>query len=160
MKNNNSNVRKRDVSPLLIIILGIVFGGALMGVGIFNHFNSDYDAMNIMSEEEAKTNRDDKMKIYNELIEKRQEEYNKSALSDEYNKLSREISVAEGELLDAEAEYQNVTSGFYDSTKNEKFINSIPLIVLGALVIVISLGIAMKKNTSNSGKILTVSEEK
>ena len=116
--------------------------------------------MNIKSEEEAKVDRDEKMKVYNNLIEKRQEEYNRSALSDEYNKLSREIAVAEGELLDAEAEYQNVVSGFYDSTKNEKFLNSIPLIVLGALVIVVSLGIAMKKNTPKSGKILTISEEK
>ncbi len=162
MKNkSNTNARKRDVSPLLIVVLGIIFGGALIGVGIHNHFNNDYDAMHIKTEEEAKAYRDEKMKVYNNLVEKRQEEYNKSALSEEYNNLSREVSTAEGELLDAEAEYQNVTSGFYESTKKEKFFNSVPLVILGAVVIVFSLGLAMKKNTSKKKNvILTVSEEK
>ncbi len=155
------NIRKRDYSPIIVIILGLVFGGLLIGVGVTNSVKSDYDTMGIKTEEELKSLVDEKTKAYEDLREKRQAEYDISALSEEYEKLTREMTTVEGELYDAEAELFNVQSGKYDGLKNEKYLGSIPLIICGAVVIVVALGLAMKMSTSKKKNvILTVTEEK
>ena len=159
--NTKEVVRKRKASPILVIVLGVILGGALIGLGIYNNLNSDYDAMNIKSEEELVSERDEKLSAYEELREKRQEEYNKSALSEDYEKMTRELSAAEDELLDIEAELYNVQSGKYEGTKKEKYLNSVPLIAFGAVVIIFALGLAMKMSTSSKKNvILTITEEK
>ena len=149
--------RKRNFLPLAVLVLGILLGGALIGVGIYNNVNSDYDTFHIKTEEELKTDISNRLKEINDLKTKREEEYNAAAFSEEYQKLSREISSKEGELLDVEADLANVQNGFYDNMKNDKILGSIPLIIFGAVVIVFTLGAFMKLNTaSKKNVILTI----
>lgn len=153
--------RKRNFLPIAVLVLGILLGGALIGVGIYNNTNSDYDIFHVKTEEELKTDISNKLKEINGLKEKREEEYNKAAFSEEYQNLSREISDKEEELLDTEAELANVQNGFYDNMKQDKILGSIPLMVFGVVVIVFALGAFMKlNNSSKKNVILTVSEEK
>ena len=165
-KSNNKSkaervIRKRNYMPIIVIILGFIFGGILIGFGIYNNLNSEYDLMNIKSEEQLKQEVSDKSKQVNEIRSKRNEEYETAALSEKYEEYNRELSVAEGELYDLEAELYNVQSGFYDGLKNDKIMSSVPMIVIGAAVIVFALGFVLKMSTDNKKNvILTVSEEK
>ena len=164
--NNKSNskrrdVRSRDFMPTIVIILGIVFGGLLIGVGIYNSINSDYNALNAKTEEQLKQEVSDKSKEVEEIRKKRNDEYDTSALSEDYEKYSRELTTAEGDLYDLEAELYNVQNGFYKNLKQEQFISSVPLIVVGAAVIVFALGLALRYSTTKKKNvILTISEEK
>ncbi len=147
--------------PVLIIVIGTIIGGILIVLGIYNNINSNYDAMKIKTEDEMKEIVLEKRKAYETILEKRQSEYEKSAYSDEYEKLSRDLATVEGEWLDAEAELYNVQSGKYENTRKEKFLTSVPLIVFGAVVIVVALGLAMRTSAkSKRNSVLTVIEEK
>ena len=153
--------RKRDFVPIVIVVLGIILGGLLIGVGVYNNINSNYNNLGVKTEEELREEVAEKSKVVAEIRTKRNEEYDTSAMSEEYEKYSRELSVAEGELYDAEAELYNTQSGFYDNLKRDKIFGSMPLIVLGAVVIVLGLGLAMKAaNRNKRNVILTVTEEK
>lgn len=154
-------IRKRNILPIVVLVLGILLGGTLIGVGIRNNVNSDYDTFHIKTEDELKSEISNKIKELDDLKQKRDDEYDTSAISEEYEKLCREISAKEGEILDAEATLADVKNGFYDNMKQDKIMGSIPLIIFGAVTIVFTLGLFMKLN-SNSKKnvILTVTEEK
>ena len=164
--NNKSKLKKREVRsrnfmPIIVIILGLVFGGLLIGVGIYNSVNSDYDAMKTKSEEQLKQEVSDKSKEVEDIRKKRNEEYEISALSEDYEKYSRELTKAEGDLYDLEAELYNVQNGFYKSLEQEKFVSSVPLIAIGAAVIIFAFGLALRFSTAKKKNvILTVSEEK
>ena len=82
-------------------------------------------------------------------------------MSEEYKKISRQISEKENEKLELEAELYSVQSGFYDKLLAKQYLNSIPLIVLGAVVIIFGMGMAMRISTrSKRNVILSVTEEK
>jgi F0F1-type ATP synthase assembly protein I len=152
---------KKNNMPIISIVLGFVLGGALIGLGIYNNVNSDYNSFEIKSEEELRKDVDEKYKKVDEIRKARDQEYNTSAQSEKYYELSRDISTAEGELRDTEEELYKVTSGFYDSFKTDKYFNSVPLILAGAVVIVVGIGLAMNFSTrSKKNVILSVSEEK
>ena len=157
---SNKNIRKRNYSSLIVLALGFILGGVLIGFGIYNNLNSHYNQFGIKTEDEAKAAVDEKLNIVTDLRNKRDEEYEVAAYSDKYNDLSHQISVAESELNDAEAELYNVTSGFYDGLKADKIWSSVPLIVGGAALIVVGIGLCMRMNSSKKkNMILTVTEE-
>ena len=154
-------VRKKNYLPIVVLVLGILLGGSLIGLGIYNNVNSDYDTFEIKTEDELKTDVEKKLSELEELKTKREEEFNTSAESEEYEKLSHEISEREGEVLDLEAELANTKNGLYNKMKQDKILGSVPLIVIGAAVIVFAVGLAMRlTNTRKKNVILTVSEEK
>ena len=154
-------VRKRDTRSVGIIILGLFLGGALIGLGIYNNINAAYNDFNVRTEAELKSDINKKIKESEDLRKKRDEEYETSAMSEKYEEYVRNISHVEGELLDLEAELYNVTSGGYDSLKRDKVFGSVPFIALGAIVIVIAIGLAMKSSRNNKRNvILTITEEK
>jgi cell division protein FtsB len=164
-KDNKSNhkkrvVRKRNFMPVVIIILGLLLGGTLIGIGIYNNVTSDYDALKIKTEEQLKEDVIAKTKEVEDLRKKRNEEYGNSAKSEDYEKYSHEITVAEGELYDLSADLYNVQNGVYDGLKREKIFGSVPFIAFGAAVIVIALGIVMKMSTKKKNVILTITEDK
>jgi cytochrome c biogenesis factor len=161
VKKENKRTRRHDNRPVIVIVIGLIVGTFLISLGILNSVNSRYDELNVKTEEELRADVEEKTRKYEDLREKRQEEYDRSALSDEYDRLSREMSMAEGALYDAEAELFRVQSGSYDSLKAEKYISSMPLIISGFIVVVLALGIAMKINASKKKNvILTITEEK
>ena len=161
MKKDKKTKSKKNNMPIISIVLGFVLGGALIGLGIYNNVNSDYNSFEIKSEEELRKDVDEKYKKVDEIRKARDQEYNTSAQSEKYYELSRDISTAEGELRDTEEELYKVTSGFYDSFKTDKYFNSVPLILAGAVVIVVGIGLAMNFSTrSKKNVILSVSEEK
>lgn len=162
MKKVNSKARNNtNLLPIAVLILGILLGGFMIGMGIYRNVNSNYDALEIKTEDELKSSIETKVKELDALKEKRDEEFDMSAISAEYERLTREISAKEGEILDEEAELSNVQTGFYDNLKQDKVLGSVPLIVLGAVVIVFALGLFMKLNSmTRKNVILTVSEEK
>ena len=154
-------VRKKNYLPIVVLVLGILLGGSLIGLGIYNNVNSDYDSFEIKTEEELKSDIETKLNELEELKAKRDEEFNTSAESEEYEKLSYEISEREGEVLDIEAELANSKNGLYNKMKQDKVMGSVPLIIIGAAVIVFAVGLAMRvSNTRKKNVILTVSEEK
>ncbi|MBP5512125.1 hypothetical protein J6X90_01945 [Candidatus Saccharibacteria bacterium] len=154
-------VRKKNYLPIVVLVLGILLGGSLIGLGIYNNVNSDYDTFEIKTEDELKTDVEKKLSELEELKSKREEEFNTSAESEEYEKLSYEISEREGEVYDLEAELANTKNGLYNKMKQDKILGSVPLIVVGAAVIVFAVGLAMRlTNTRKKNVILTVSEEK
>ena len=153
--------RKRNFMPLVVLTIGVVLGGILIGFGIYNNANSDYDAFNIKSEEELKADVSAKIKEVETIKSERDEEYKVSALSDKYEELSRKLSTAEGELYDAEEVLFHVQNGDYDNLKRDKILGSVPLIALGVAVIVFAIGLMMKMtNAKKKNVILTISEEK
>jgi hypothetical protein len=157
---SNKNVRHRDSFSLIVLALSFVLGAVLIGFGIYNNINSAYNQSEIMTEDEAKAQVREKIDKVNELRDKRDEEYDKSAYSEEYANLSRQITIAEGDLNDTEAELYNITSGFYDGMKADKIWSSVPLIVAGAALIVVGIGLYMRMNSSKKkNMILTVTEE-
>ena len=158
-KKTKSN--KNNLLPILSLVLGFVLGGALIGFGIYNNINSNYNSFEIRSEEDLKNERNEKDNELNELLKKQEEEYNTSALSDDYAKISRQVSTKENEILELDAELYKVQSGYYDDLLAKQYLGSVPLIALGAVVIVIGMGMAMKLSTkSKKNVILSVTEEK
>ena len=161
-KVQQKRVRKRDFSGIIITLIGFLIGGALIGFGVYNNLTAPYNNLHIKSVDEMKQEVTVKNKKLDELRTSLRAEYDKSALSEEYEKLAREVSGAESELLDAEAELFNVQNGKYDAAKNNKIMGSVPLIILGAIVIVGTLSFLMYRNTrKKQNKILTIiSDEK
>ena len=158
-KKTKSN--KKNLLPIISLVLGFVLGGALIGLGIYNSVTSSYNSYNVRSEEDLKKDIDAKSAEISELDKKLDEEYDTSAMSEEYKKISRQISEKENEKLELEAELYSVQSGFYDKLLAKQYLNSIPLIVLGAVVIIFGMGMAMRISTrSKRNVILSVTEEK
>jgi hypothetical protein len=160
-KANKKVVRSRNLLPIAVLVLGFLLGGSMIGFGIYKNLNSSYDELNIRNEEQVKDDIASKMVEIEQLKEKREEEFNTSAISEEYENITREISIKEGELLDFEAELVNIQNGFYNNLKEDKIWGSVPLIVFGVMVIIFGIGLFMKLNSSTrKNVILTVSEEK
>ncbi len=160
-KANKTKSNKKNLSPILSLVLGFVLGGALIGFGIYNNINSNYNSFEIRSEEDLKNERNTKDNELNELLKKQDEEYNTSALSDEYAKISRQVSAKENEIYELDAELYRVQSGYYDDLLAKQYLGSVPLIALGAIVIVLGMGMTMKLSTkSKKNVILSVTEEK
>lgn len=160
-KASKKATRSKNLLPVAVLVLGILLGGTMIGVGVYKNLNSHYDALKIRTEEEIKSDVSAKTKEIEDLKAKREEEFNTSALSEEYENISRELTMKEGELLDLEAELVNAQNGFYNNLKEDKIMGSVPLIVFGAVVIVFGIGMFMKlNNASKKNVILTVSEEK
>ena len=154
-------VRSRDIRPLVVLFVGVILGLAAIVFGVYRNFNSEYDKFEVRTEEEQQKIVDEQYEKVKNLRNERNDEYETSALSDKYIELSRDLSAAEGTLADEEAELYNIQSGFYNNLKNEKIWGSVPLIVIGAAVIVFAVGLYMKLDTSKKKNvILTVSEEK
>lgn len=157
---SNKNVRHRDSSSLIVLALSFVLGAVLIGFGIYNNINSNYDQFEVLTEEQADKVVEEKMNKVKSLREQRDAEYNESAYSEKYADLSRQVTLAEGELSDAEAELYNIQNGLYDGLKSDKIWSSIPLIVAGALLFIIGMGLSMSMTSSKKkNRILTVSEE-
>ncbi len=152
---------KKNLLPIVSLVLGFVLGGALIGIGVYNNINASYNSFNVRSEEDLKKDIETKNNELTEIMKKRDAEYDISALSDEYAKLSRQMSSKENEIYDLEAELYSVKSGYYEDLKAKQYLDSVPLIVLGAVVIVLGMGFAMKiSNNSKKNVILSVTEEK
>jgi hypothetical protein len=157
---SNKNIRHRDSSSLIVLALSFVLGVVLIGFGIYNNLNSAYNDFNVLTEEEADQIVEEKMNNVKNLREQREAEYNASAYSEKYAELSRKVTLAEGELSDAEAELYNIQNGLYDGMKADKIWSSVPLIVFGALSFVIGIGLCFNMNSSKKkNMILTVTEE-
>lgn len=157
---SNKNVRHRDSSSLIVLALSFILGAVLIGFGIYNNLNSNYDQFEVLTEEQADSIVEEKMNKVKSLREQRDIEYNASAYSDKYADLARQLTLAEGELSDAEAELYNVQNGLYDGLKSDKIWSSVPLIVFGALSFVVGIGLYMNMNSSKKkNMILTVTEE-
>ena len=62
-----AGTRAKNPLPLIVLALGILLGGAMIGVGIYKNVNSDYDSFHIKTEEELKTDVSDKLKELDEL---------------------------------------------------------------------------------------------
>lgn len=160
-KDKKIKSNKKKLLPILSLVLGFVMGGALIGIGVYNNINSSYNSFEVRSEEDLKKDIETKNEELSKLYQERDEEYETSALSDEYEAIARKISATEDEVYELEAELYDVKSGFYDGLKTKQYLDSIPLIVLGAVVIVFGMGLAMKiANGSKKNVILSVTEEK
>jgi len=160
-KAKRSRFDKKKLSPILSLILGFLMGGALIGIGIYNNINAGYNAFTVRTEEEVKADIDAKYKELSEITDKRDEAYDKNALSDEYAEYSRKLSTVENETYELEAELYKIQSGFYDKLLAEQYMGSVPFIAFGVIVIVFGIGLAMKfSNESKKNVILSVTEEK
>lgn len=160
-KEKKEVVRKRNFMPIIVLVFGVILGGLFVGFGIYNNATSDYVGLQLRSEEEIKKDVDNKVNEIFSLRLDREEEYKKSASSEKYTELSRKITIAEGELSDFEAELFNVKNGTFDGLKNNAIKSSVPLILLGIVVMVLSVLFFIKNKSMISGnKILTMNEEK
>ena len=189
-KKTKSN--KKNLLPILSLVLGFILGGALIGLGVYNNINSTYNSFEVRSEEDLKKEIDAKEAELTKLYEERDKEYETSALSDEYENISRKISALnlqkksekvidamirkhissnkltpykisakENETTELYADLNDVKNGFYDNLKAQQYLSSVPLIVLGVVVIVFGMGLSMKLSTkSKKNVILSVTEEK
>ena len=158
-KKTKSN--KKNLLPILSLVLGFILGGALIGLGVYNNINSTYNSFEVRSEEDLKKEIDAKEAELTKLYEERDKEYETSALSDEYENISRKISAKENETTELYADLNDVKNGFYDNLKAQQYLSSVPLIVLGVVVIVFGMGLSMKLSTkSKKNVILSVTEEK
>ena len=164
VSNNKSdkNVRHRNHSSFIVLALGFILGAVLIGFGIYNNVNSNYNAFEIMTEEDADKLVEDKMNEAKKIRDQRDAEYEVSAYSEKYAELNRQLTIAEGELSDAEAELYNIKSGAYNGLKADKIWSSVPLIILGAVSIVVGIGLFFVINNppKKKNRILTVTEEK
>lgn len=161
MKKTKKTNSKNNLMPIISLVLGLVLGGALIGFGIYNNINSNINHFEVRSEEDLKNDIKRKNEELVEITAKRDEEYDKSALSDEYASLSRQMSSKENEIYDLEHELSDVQQGVYENMKSQQFLGSVPMIVIGAAVIILGIGFAMRfSNNSKKNVILSVTEEK
>ena len=163
-RKQQERVRKRDFSAIIIVIIGILVGGFLIGLGVYNNVTAPYNLKNVKSLDDTKKEVMEKNKKLEDLKANLRTEYDRSAISEEYEKIARAVSSAEGELLDAEAELFNVQTGKYDQVKNNKIKNSVPLILIGVIVMIGAFGLALRKNAGGKKNIIltmnTENEEK
>ena len=160
-KSKKTKSNNKKLLPVLSLVLGFVMGGALIGFRIYNNINSGYNSFDVRSEEDLKSDVNSREEELSKLRNERDEEYDISALSEKYETLSRQISSKESEVYDLEAELYKVQSGYYDELLAKQYLDSVPLIVFGVLVIIFGIGMAMKiSNDSKKNVILSVTEEK
>lgn len=158
-QDKSKNIRQRNILPAVVLSVGFIAGAILVGFGIYRNATSDYSVMAVRSEADLKHDVDNKIEDVKKLRNDRDAEYNTSALSDKYYELSREITTAEGELSDLEAELYNVQNGVYDKLKGRTISDSVPLIVLGVTLVVFGGGIYVYlNNRKNQNKILSINE--
>lgn len=153
-KKQQERVRKRDFSAIVIAVSGILVGGFLIGLGIYNNVTAPYNLMHVKSLDDTKKEVMEKNKKLEDLKANLRTEYDRSAISEEYEKIARAVSSAESELLDAEAELFNVQTGKYDQAKNNKIKNSVPLILIGVIVMIGAFGLALRKNAGGKKNII------
>lgn len=158
-KERSKNIRSRNFLPVVALSISIILGAVLIGFGIYNSATSDYTALAIKSEDDLSNDVNSKIEEVKKLREDRDTEYNTSALSDKYYEISRNITTAEGELSDLEAELYNVQNGVYDSLKNRRTTDSVPLIIFGVTLIIFGAGLyTYLTNRDKRNKILTINE--
>jgi hypothetical protein len=162
-KTLKKNTRKlpENLKPILVLAIGIILGAALIGLGIYNNINSVYNDFEVRSEEDLKADIDNKNNELNQLLAERDSKPEDAVFTEEYESVTRKISTKENEIYELDAELYKVQSGFYRDLHMKQYLDSVPLILLGASTIVFSIGLSMKiQNKHKKNKILTVIEEK
>jgi hypothetical protein len=154
-------IKNKNLAPILMICAGLLFGVTLIGLGVYNNINASYNEFKVRSEEDLKADIDAKNGELNQLLKERDGFSEDAEATEEFATVVRKISSKESEIYELDAELYKVQSGFYRDLHMKQYLDSVPLILLGASAIVFSIGMSMRvSNKTKNNKILTVIEEK
>lgn len=146
---------------IAMLVIGIAAGVCLVSFGLYRKFTSTYSGMTIRSEAQVQADVNAAYDKYEKLEQDREDEYQRSALSEHYYEIQREMDEVDESRADLEEELFKVKSGFYDKFRDEERRESLPYIISGiVLILVVSATYYAKRFRHGKARILTKVQEK
>lgn len=131
----NDKIKKVAV---IILVLGVLIGALLIGIGVYKSYSLNNEISETKSVDEIKVEIDDLNEELITLKAKKNSEFKENGLTEEYYRISNEISAKQSKMINLESQIWKIENNFGEYNTNRNSIKSAPFYMFGAFIIISS----------------------